>query len=123
MHKFLPAAAIVLSMGFFTTHAFADCDDSQEQAVGKALAAASAAKIAGIVPTPGKQMISLDACDVDAGKVSAEFKYNVIGADGLYWAQGKAKLVGATVQDVKFTTLSPNLAAASAKNGVKLAAN
>ncbi|HVZ30310.1 MAG TPA: hypothetical protein VG839_07945 [Asticcacaulis sp.] len=123
MHKFLPAAAIVLSMGLASTHAFADCDDTQEQAVGKALAAASAAKIAGIVPSPGKQMVSLDACDADSGKVSAEFKYNVIGADGLYWAQGRAKVVGGAVQDIKFTSLSPNLAAGAAKSGVKLAAN
>ncbi len=123
MHKFVPAAALALSMGLFATHAFADCDEGQEQAIGKALAAAANSKISPVVSGQGKQMISLDSCDASGANITAEFKYNLLAADGLYWAQGKAKLNGTTVQDVKFTSLSPNLAAASAKSGVKLASN
>ncbi len=91
--------------------------------VGKILAAATAAKVNALVPGASKQMINLDSCDVGSGGLAADFKFNVIGTDGLYWVQGHAKVVGQAVTDMKFTSLSPNLAAASAKSGVKLASN
>lgn len=119
----LPAAVLALGVGVFASQAFAECDDSQEDIVGKAVAAAAAAKISAAVPTSGKQMINLDVCEAQGGGLYAEFKYNVIGADGLYWAQGKAKVTGKDVTSLTFTSLSPNLASASAKAGVKLASN
>jgi hypothetical protein len=121
--KILPAIALSLGLGLFATHALADCDDGQEDAVGKAVAAAASGKINGVVTGSGKQMINLESCDVASGGLVTEFKYNLIGADGLYWAEGKAKVVGKDVKEMTFTKLSPNLASASAAKGVKLASN
>lgn len=119
------ALAVTAALAFSVTaaSAFAECDESQETAIGKAIASAASAKISPVVTSTGKQMLSLEACDAAAGKVNAEFKYNLIGADGLYWAEGKAKLNGGAVAELTLTKLSPNLASASASKGVKLAAN
>lgn len=118
------ATAVALTATVFASHALAgDCEEDQEAIVGKAIATAAASKVNSLVPGAGKQMISLDTCDVSGGGMSADFKFNVIGSDGLYWIQGHAKVAGATVSDLKFTTASPNLAAAEAKAGVKLASN
>ncbi len=119
----IPAAALALGLGLFATHAFADCDEDQEDMVGKAVAAAAAAKIAGVVPGAGKQMINLESCDVAGGGMVTTFKFNVIGSDGLYWAEGKAKVAGKAVSDLSFSSLSPNLASVSSAKGVKLASN
>lgn len=121
--KSLPAIALSLGLGLFATHAFADCDDGQEDTVGKAVAAAASGKISTVVAGSGKQMINLETCDAAGANVTTEFKYNLIGADGLYWAEGRAKIVGGAVKEMTFTKLSPNLASASAAKGVKLAAN
>ena len=121
--KSLPAIALSLGLGLFATHALADCDDGQEDSVGKAVAAAAAGKINAVVAGSGKQMINLESCDAAGAGVTTEFKYNLIGTDGLYWAEGKAKLVGKDVKEMTFTKLSPNLASASAAKGVKLASN
>ncbi|WP_443750841.1 hypothetical protein [Asticcacaulis solisilvae] len=121
--KTLPAIALSLGLGLFATHALADCEDGQEDAVGKAVASAASGKISAVVAGSGKQMINLETCDAAGGGVTTEFKYNLIGADGLYWAEGKAKLVGGSVKEMTFTKLSPNLASASAAKGVKLASN
>ena len=120
----LPAAAVTVACALFASHAFAgDCDDDQEGLVGKAVASVAASKINSLIPGAGKQMISLDTCDVSGAGIQTDFKFNVIGSDGLYWVQGHAKVSGTAVSDIKFTSLSPNLAAASAKSGVKLASN
>ena len=121
--SWLVASVIGLSAAVFATHALADCDDDQQDMTGKAVAVAAAAKVSSVIPGSGKQMINLDSCDVEGTSVLADFKYNVIGSDGLYWVQGKAKVSGKIVQDLKITGMSPNLAAASAKAGVKLASN
>jgi len=121
--KIVPAIALSLGLGLFATHALADCDDGQEDAVGKAVAAAASGKINSVVTGSGKQMINLETCDTSGGGLVTEFKYNLIGTDGLYWAEGKAKVVGKDVKEMTFTKLSPNLASASAAKGVKLAAN
>ena len=119
----LPAAAVA-ACALFASHAFAgDCDDDQEGLVGKAVATATAAKLSTVVPGAGKQMIDLDSCQVEGSAIAATFKFNIIGSDGLYWVQGKATVSGRAVSGLKFTTLSPNLTAASAKSGVKLASN
>lgn len=116
------AAAVALSATVFATHALADCEDDQQDIAGKAVAAAAAAKLNTLIPGAGKKMVSIDTCDAAGTAIVASFKYNVIGADGLYWVQGTAKVSGKVV-NLKFTALSPNLAAASAKAGVKLASN
>ncbi len=114
------AAITGLTLLAVAGHAFADCDDDQTNVAGKAVAAAASAKINSLVPGAGKQMISLDTCDAAGATATTEFKLNVIGSDGLYWVSGKAKVVGKAVQDMKITSVSPNLAAASGKAGVKL---
>ena len=122
----LSAAALTLTLGLglAASHAFADCDEDQEDMVGKVVASAAAAKMSAVVPGAGKQMISLETCAVGGGGIVTTFKFNLIGADGLYWAEGKAKVVGGkTVDDISFTQLSPNLAQASSAKGVKLASN
>ncbi|MBP2157735.1 MULTISPECIES: hypothetical protein [Asticcacaulis] len=119
----LLAATAALAFSFTAASAFAECDEGQETQIGKAIASAAAAKITPVLNGTGKQMLSLETCDAAGAKVSAEFKYNIIGADGLYWAEGKAKLAGGAVAELTLTKLSPNLASASASKGVKLAAN
>ncbi len=115
--------ALALSATVFASAALAECDEDQENEVGKAIAAAASAKIAPVVATQSKQMINLETCDTAGGNMVAEFKFNVIGTDGLYWVTGTAKVAGGKVADMKFGSLSPNLAAASAKSGIKLASN
>lgn len=117
------ASALALSATVFASAALAECDEDQENVVGKAIAAAASAKIAPVVATQSKQMINLETCDTAGGNMVAEFKFNVIGTDGLYWVTGTAKVAGGKVADLKFGSLSPNLAAASAKSGIKLASN
>ena len=122
--KWLIASVALMASATFATHALAgDCEDDDVTSAGKAIASAASTKLSSVVPGAGKQMISIDECTAAGGALKATFKYNVIGADGLYWAQGEAKVAGKSVADMKFTSLSPNLAAASAKSGVKLASN
>lgn len=117
------AAIAAASLSLTAVNAFAECDEVQEAMVGKAIAAASAAKISAVVPATGKQMVNIESCaDVGAALV-AEFKYNLIGADGLYWASGRIKVSGKDVKELTFLKLSPNLASASDSKGVKLASN
>jgi len=112
-----------LAASVMATSAFADCDEDQEDMVGKALAAAASAKVASLVPNAGKQMISLETCDVGNGGYNTTFKYNVIGSDGLYWIQGKAKVAGKNVSELTIAQVSPNLASVASAKGVKLASN
>lgn len=117
------AAVAALSLSLAAGHALAECDEGQEAMIGKAIATAAAAKIGAVVPATGKQMVNIESCtDVGAALV-AEFKYNLIGADGLYWANGRIKISGKDVKELTFIKLSPNLASASEAKGVKLASN
>jgi hypothetical protein len=113
----------VLALGVAATSAFADCEEDQEDMVGKAVAAAASAKVAALIPGAGKQMVNLETCDVGSGGFTTTFKFNVIGADGLYWVQGKAKVVSKNVTDLTIAQVSPNLASAASAKGVKLASN
>jgi len=117
------AGALALTATVFAGAALADCDEGQEDMVGKAIAAAASAKINGIIPGASKQMINLETCDVGGGGLVADYKLNVIGSDGLYWVSGTAKVSAGKVTDLKMSSFSPNLSAASAKAGVKLASN
>ena len=122
--KWLIASVALMASATFATHALAgDCEDDQVDTAGKVIAAAAAAKLSGLVPGAGKQMINVDDCSAAGGSLKATFKYNVIGSDGLYWVSGEAKVAGKAVADMKISGMSPNLAAASAKSGVKLASN
>ena len=122
--KWLITSVALIASATFATHALAgDCEDDQVDQAGKAIASAAATKLTGLVPGAGKQMINVDECSAAGGALEATFKYNVIGSDGLYWVSGKAKVSGKAVADMKISAMSPNLAAASAKAGAKLASN
>ena len=122
--KWLITSVALIASATFASHALAgDCEDDQVDTAGKTIASAASTKLSGLVPGAGKQMINIDDCSAAGGSLKATFKYNVIGADGLYWVSGVAKVNGKSVEDMKFTALSPNLAAVSAKSGVKLASN
>lgn len=116
-------AAAILSLSAVAGHALAECDEDQEAAAGKAVAVAAGEKVSAAVTVQGKQMVNIDACEPRLGVMDVSFKYNFLGADGLYWVQGSAKVKGAVVSEFKVTQMSPNLAAASAAKGVKLASN
>lgn len=112
-----------LALTAFAVPAFAECDEAQESAAGKAIASAASATISKAVAVEGKQMVNINTCDAAGKTAIVEFKYNFLGAGGLYWAEGTAKVAGGAVTELKLRRLSPNLADASAKSGVKLAAN
>lgn len=116
------ASAVLLSAGL-AGHAFAECEEEQETMAGKAVATATAAKVTPAVAVTGKQMVDISECNIGAGGIVVLFKYNFLGADGLYWVQGSAKVKAGTVSDLKVMQMSPNLSAASAAKGVKLASN
>jgi hypothetical protein len=89
--------------------------------IRKALLAS--ATITKVVPITGKQMINLVSCNPSGSGYVAEFKFNFLGADGLYWAEGTAKVTASGATDIKMRRLSPNLTEASAKTGINLTTN
>ena len=59
-----------------------------------------------------------------AGSYQVDYKYNFLAADGLYWVELSAKFgADGSGASTKVNKSSPNMAAAEAKAGVKLAAN
>lgn len=122
LHSLIVAGTILLSAGV-AGHAMAECEEAEEAMAGKAVAAATAAKVTPAVAITGKQMLDISECNIGGGGVVVLFKYNFLGADGLYWVQGSAKVKAGTVSDLKVMTMSPNLSAATAAKGVKLASN
>lgn len=106
------------------TGAMAECTPEQEAAAGKAAGAAAGNLVKQVVPVQGKQMVNLTDCDVRGGNFKIEFKYNFLGPDGLYWVEASGTIpTSGNGGDVKIKRMSPNLQAASAKSGVKLASN
>ena len=96
LHIFRPViAATVLISAAVAGAAFAECDEDQEATVGKAIAIAATARVSPAVAVQGKQMVNIDVCDMSAGTVVVTYKFNFLGADGLYWVQGSAKVKGA----------------------------
>lgn len=115
------AAGLALSAG----QAFAaTCSDDQEAQAGMLAAGVGKDAVSKVVAVTGKQMVNVQSCEFAGGKFIVDFKYNFLAADGLYWVELSAKFdasgSGATV---KVSKSSPNMAAAEAKAGVKLAAN
>ena len=121
--KSLMIAAVAV-LGMTGAAQATECDDSQQAEAGSTLAGLAKAAVSKVVPVTGKQMVNINACDVRAGTYAIEFKYNFLGADGLYWVEGTARFgAGGSNPSVKITKASPNMAAAESKAGVKLAAN
>jgi hypothetical protein len=115
--------ATAFAVSALSAQAFAECDEAQEGVAGKAVAAAAKTEVSKAVAVTGKQMVTLNTCEVRAGTTIVDYKYNFLGADGLYWVEGSAKVAGGAVSEIKLRKLSPNLADASGKAGVKLASN
>ncbi|EGF91254.1 hypothetical protein ABI_26690 [Asticcacaulis biprosthecium C19] len=118
----LVAGAVLVSAGV-AGHAFAECEEAEETIAGKAVATAAAAKVSTAVAVTGKQMLDVVECNIGSGSIMVVFKYNFLGADGLYWIQGSAKVKAGMVTEMQVKHLSPNLTAASAAKGLKLASN
>ena len=119
----LIAASVALSAVTLASQAFAECDEDAQDAAGRAVAVAASAKVSQAVTVQGKQMLSIDDCNATSAGLLVTYKYNFLAADGLYWVMGSAKVNGTNVSDLKVTMMSPNLSAASAAKGVKLASN
>lgn len=123
--KALIVAAIATFGTLTASAAFAgDCSDDQESQAGMLAAGVAKEAVAKVVAVTGKQMVNIESCDFRANAFNVEFKYNFLAADGLYWIEGTAKFDSAGNNgSVKVSKASPNMAAAEAKAGVKLASN
>ncbi len=125
MIKTLIIAGGVAALAMTATAAFAgECTDDQQSQAGMLAAGVGKDAVSKVVAVTGKQMVNIESCDFRGGNFVVDFKYNFLAADGLYWVEVSAKFDqsggGATS---KVTKSSPNMAAAEAKAGVKLAAN
>lgn len=120
--KILIAAVVVSAMA--STSAFAACNEAQETQAGNVAAKISKDFVGKVVPVTGKQMINLNGCEMSGSGFVVDYKYNFLGADGLYWIEATAKFnADGSGSNIKVTKASPNMAAAEAKAGVKLASN
>ncbi|MFT3997801.1 MAG: hypothetical protein QM667_10365 [Asticcacaulis sp.] len=124
MTKRLYLIALVAGFTLVGAANASECDDAQQTEAGTTLATLAKTAVSRVVPVTGKQMVNISACDVRAGTYSIEFKYNFLSTDGLYWVEGTARFgAGGSNGSVKVSKSSPNMAAAEAKAGVKLAGN
>jgi len=114
-------AALALVAG----QAFAgECSDDQQSAAGMLAAGIGKDAVSKVIAVTGKQMVNIENCEFAGGKYNVDFKYNFLAADGLYWVEISAKFdQSGGSATTKVTKASPNMAAAEAKAGVKLAAN
>ncbi len=114
-------AALALVAG----QAFAgECSDDQQSAAGMLAAGIGKDAVSKVIAVTGKQMVNVENCEFSGGKYNVDFKYNFLAADGLYWVEISAKFdQSGGGASTKVTKSSPNMAAAEAKAGVKLAAN
>ena len=118
---FISAMAVTLCAGqaFATT-----CSDDQESTAGMLAASVSKDVVTKVIPVTGKQMVNMESCDFRSTGYVVQYKYNFLAADGLYWVEATAKFgPDGSNPDVKVSRASPNMEAAEAKSGVKLASN
>ena len=116
--------ALSAGLGLFAVSAFAECNESQEAEAGMYAASVSKDAVSKVVPVTGKQMVNVSSCEFRSGTFTVDYKYNFLGADGLYWVEATAKFgSGGSSPSIKFSKKSPNLEAAEAKSGAKLASN
>ena len=101
-----------------------ECSEEQEATAGMLAAGVGKAAVSKVVAVTGKQMVNISSCDFRAGSYTVDFKYNFLAADGLYWVELNSKFDGTGGNaTTKVNKASPNMAAAEAKAGVKLASN
>jgi len=115
----------VAALALVAGHAFAgECSDDQQSAAGMLAAGIGKDAVSKVIAVTGKQMVNIENCEFAGGKYNVDFKYNFLAADGLYWVEISAKFdQSGGGASTKVTKSSPNMAAAEAKAGVKLAAN
>jgi len=119
----LIAMSAALAMSAAGAHAGA-CSDDQEATAGMLAATVAKNAVTKVVAVTGKQMVNVENCDFHGNAYDVDFKYNFLAADGLYWVEASAKFNGdGSGSSIKVTGKSPNMAAAEAKAGVKLASN
>ena len=124
MKKTLLFAAIALGAVFAAPAFAAPCTDDQESTAGMLAAGVAKDAVSKVVAVTGKQMVNVETCEFRGGSYQVDFKYNFLAADGLYWVEISAKFGGdGSGATTKVSKSSPNMAAAEAKAGVKLAAN
>ena len=125
MKKALLICALTGAMALSASAALAStCTDDQESQAGMLAAGVSKDAVSKVVAVTGKQMVNIENCEFRGGNFQVDYKYNFLAADGLYWIEATAKFDGAgNNASVKVTKASPNMAAAEAKSGVKLASN
>ncbi|MGZ3297950.1 MAG: hypothetical protein ACXU8U_06215 [Asticcacaulis sp.] len=124
MKKVLIAAAAA-TLAFSATAALASpCSDDQESQAGMLAAGVAKDTVSKVIAVSGKQMVNVENCEFRGGSFIVDFKYNFLASDGLYWVEISAKFDGSgNGASAKVTKASPNMAAAEAKAGVKLASN
>ncbi len=125
MIKNLIIAGGIAAMALSAGNAFAgECSEDQEATAGMLAAGVGKAAVSKVIAVTGKQMVNISSCDFRAGSYTVDFKYNFLAADGLYWVELNAKFDGTGGgATTKVNKASPNMAAAEAKAGVKLASN
>lgn len=125
MIKNLIIAGGIAAMALTAGSAFAgECSEEQEATAGMLAAGVGKATVSKVVAVTGKQMVNISSCDFRAGSYTVDFKYNFLAADGLYWVELNSKFDGTGGNaTTKVSKSSPNMAAAEAKAGVKLASN
>ena len=124
MMKKLIIAGGIAAMALCATQAMAECTEDQESAAGMLAAGVGKNAVAKVIAVTGKQMVNIESCEMRSGGYQVDFKYNFLAADGLYWVELSSKFDAAGGNaTVKVLKSSPNMAAAEAKAGVKLASN
>ena len=125
MKKALLICALTGAMALSASAALAGtCTDDQESQAGMLAAGVSKDAVTKVVAVTGKQMVNIENCEFRGGNFQVDYKYNFLAADGLYWIEATAKFDSAGGNaSVKVSKASPNMAAAEAKAGVKLASN
>jgi len=125
MKKALLISVLTGALALSASAAFAgSCSDDQESQAGMLAAGVSKDAVSKVIAVTGKQMVNIEECDFHGNTFQVSYKYNFLAADGLYWIEANAKFDSAgNNANVKVTKASPNMAAAEAKAGVKLASN
>ncbi len=124
MIKNLIIAGGIAAMALCATQAFAECSEDQESTAGMLAAGVGKTAVSKVIAVTGKQMVNIESCEMRAGGYAVDFKYNFLAADGLYWVEISSKFdASGGNATAKVLKSSPNMAAAEAKAGVKLASN
>lgn len=99
MKTIITGAVAGLALSLSAAQAFA-CSEAQEDAAGRAIAAAAKQELGGVASRQSDRLIKITYCKADGDVVSAAFIYNYMSDEGAYAVDGTAELVGGDVQDL-----------------------